>query len=238
MTDSPSSFGSKLKFTSPPSSESQEDQDDAPPTNKGLGAVIVRNEFYRDGYRTILRIAIIQAVVIVGLLLLMFFVIANSKPQDRYFATTNDGRLVPMVALNEPNLSTPALMSWSAQAASEVMTFGFNDFRRRLQEASRHFTRSGWASFTTALENSGILETVQTSRQVVTATPRGAPILVSEGVIDGRYQWQVEIPMVVTYQAGSQERSDNLIFTLMIVRVPKLESPNGVGIEQWVARNG
>ena len=238
MTDSPSSFGSKLKFTSPPSSESQEDQGDAPPTNKGLGAVIVRNEFYRDGYRTILRIAIIQAVVIVGLLLLMFFVIANSKPQDRYFATTNDGRLVPMVALNEPNLSTPALMSWSAQAASEVMTFGFNDFRRRLQEASRHFTRSGWASFTTALENSGILETVQTSRQVVTATPRGAPILVSEGVIDGRYQWQVEIPMVVTYQAGSQERSDNLIFTLMIVRVPKLESPNGVGIEQWVARNG
>lgn len=238
MTDSPSSFGSKLKFTSPPSSESREDQGDAPPTNKGLGAVIVRNEFYRDGYRTILRIAIIQAVVIVGLLLLMFFVIANSKPQDRYFATTNDGRLVPMVALNEPNLSTPALMSWSAQAASEVMTFGFNDFRRRLQEASRHFTRSGWASFTTALENSGILETVQTSRQVVTATPRGAPILVSEGVIDGRYQWQVEIPMVVTYQAGSQERSDNLIFTLMIVRVPKLESPNGVGIEQWVARNG
>ena len=41
--------------------------------------------------------------------------------------------------------------------------------------------------------------------------------------------------MVVTYQAGSKTRSDNLLVTVVVVRVPRLESPNGVGIEQWVA---
>jgi intracellular multiplication protein IcmL len=143
-----------------------------------------------------------------------------------------------MVALNEPNLSTPALMSWSAQAATEVMTFGFNDYRRRLQEASRNFTRTGWASFTGALDKSRILEMVQQNQQVVTAAPRSAPVLISEGMSNGRYQWQIEIPMVITYQAGSQTRADNLIVTLLIVRVSKLESPNGVGIEQWVAQPG
>ena len=208
------------------------------PPQKGLGAVMVRNEFYKDGYRTVLRIAVIEAIIILGLIFMMFFVVSNSRPQSVYFATTNDGRLVPMVALNEPNLSTPALMSWSAQAATEVMTFGFNDYRRRLQEASRNFTRTGWASFTNALDKSRILEMVQQNQQVVTAAPRSAPVLISEGMSNGRYQWQVEIPMVITYQAGSQTRADNLIVTLLIVRVSKLESPNGVGIEQWVAQPG
>lgn len=203
---------------------------------KGLGAVVVRNEFYRDGYRKLVTIAQIQAVVIIGLVLAMFYVISVNQPENRYFATTDDGRLVPMVALNEPNLSTPALMSWTAQAATEVMTFGFNDYRRRLQEASRNFTKVGWASFTTALEKSRIIESVEANQQVVTAAPRSAPVLVSEGLVNGRYQWQIELPMIVTYQAGATTRADNLLVTLLVVRVSKLESPNGVGIEQWVAQ--
>ena len=173
--------------------------------------------------------------MIVGLLGAMYFVIHVHQPKNRYFATTEDGRLVPMVALSEPNLSSPALMSWSAQAATEVMTFGFNDYRRRLQEASRNFTRRGWESFTEALQKSRILVTVEANQQVVTAAPTGAPIIESEGLVRGRYQWVVQIPMVLTYQSGASTRSDSLLVTLVIVRVPRLESANGIGIEQWIA---
>jgi intracellular multiplication protein IcmL len=214
-------------------------ESDAPsvPESKtgGLNTVIIRNEFYRDGYRSLLRIALIEGVVILGLIGAMFFVINIHQPENRYFATTEDGRLVPMVALNEPNLSTPALMSWVAQASTEVMTFGFNDYRRRLQEASRNFTRPGWESFTQALQKSRIIEMVEANQQVITAAPQGAPILRSEALVAGRYQWIVELPLVLTYQAGPRVRSDNLLVTVVIVRVPRLESPNGVGIEQWIA---
>lgn len=203
---------------------------------KSVGSVIVRNEFYRDGYRTLLRIAVIEAMIILALVGAMYFVIEVHQPENRYFATTEDGRLVPMVALSEPNLSVPALMSWSAQAATEVMTFGFNDYKRRLQQASRNFTRLGWVSFTSALEKSRIIEMVEANGQVVSAAPASAPILISEGVVNGRYQWQVQVPLVVTYQAGSSIRDDKMLVTLLLVRVPKLESPNGVGIEQWIAR--
>lgn len=201
----------------------------------GLGVVSVRNEFYRDGYRSLLRIAVLQGVVIVGLIAVMFYVVHIHQPENRYFATTEDGRLVPMVALNEPNLSTPALMSWVAQASTEVMTFGFSDYRRRLQEASRNFTRRGWESFTQALQKSRIIEMVNENQQVVTAAPQSAPVLKSEGVVGGRYQWVVQLPLVLTYQSGSRTRSDSLIVTFVVVRVPRLESPNGVGIEQWLA---
>ena len=208
---------------------------DAPEDTSGLGKVVVRNEFYRDGYRSLLRLSLLQGVVILALLGAMYFVIQIHQPENRYFATTEDGRLVPMVPLNEPNLSQPALMSWVAQAATEVMTFGFNDYRRRLQESSRNFTRRGWESFTGALQRSRIIEMVEARQQVVTAAPQGAPIVVSEGLVAGRYQWEVQLPLVLTYQAGAQTRTDKLLVTIIIVRVPRLESPNGVGIEQWVA---
>lgn len=213
--------------------------DDAPGAENdtsGLGTVIVRNEFYRDGYRSLLRLTFIQGVVILGLIGALYFVIATHQPENRYFATTEDGRLVPMVALSEPNLSTPALMSWVAQASTEVMTFGFNDYRRRLQEASRNFTRTGWESFTQALQKSRIIEMVEANQQVITAAPQGAPILESEGLVNGRYQWTIQLPLVLTYQSGARTRSDNLLVTVVVVRVPRLESPNGVGIEQWIAQ--
>ncbi|MBI1326508.1 MAG: type IV secretion protein IcmL [Alphaproteobacteria bacterium] len=209
------------------------DQDTTDAT--GLATVMTRNAFYRDGYRTMLKVALAQGGVIVALILLLFFVIQGSKPENRYFATTEDGRLVPMVPLNEPNLSTPALMSWVAQSATEVMTFGFHDYRRRLQESSRHFTRTGWASFTKALEDQGVITRIEANRQVVSAAPLAAPVIVSEGMVGPRYQWVVEMPMSITYQAGSKIGTTNILAKMVVVRVPQLESPNGIGIEQWIA---
>ena len=206
-----------------------------PPAKGGLESVVIRNEFYRDGYRSLLRLAVIQGIVIIGLIVTIFFIVGSRAPENRYFATTEDGRLVPMVPLSQPNLSTPALLSWAAQASTEVMTFGFNDYRRRLQEASRNFTRRGWESFTEALQKSRIVEVVESNQQVITAAPQGAPILQSEGIVNGQYQWKIQIPMILSYQSGSKSRSDSLLVTLVIVRVPRLESANGVGIEQWIA---
>lgn len=207
-------------------------------TGGALGRVIVRNEFYRDGYRTLLKVALVEGVVILGLVIVIVAIIAAYQPENRYFATTEDGRVVPMVALSEPNLSRPAVLSWAAQSASETLTFGFHDYRRRLQEASRHFTRKGWGSFVKALQDSGMIESVETNRQVLSAAPRSAPTILSEGVLNGVYQWQVELPMMVTYQIGQQQRNVGMNVRLLIVRVPKLESPNGLGIEQWVAYSG
>ena len=68
--------------------------------------------------------------------------------------------------------------------------------------------------------------------------PRGAPILKSEGVVAGQYQWVVQIPMILNYVSGSKKRADNWIITIVVVRVPRLESPNGVGIAQWIAVPG
>lgn len=203
-----------------------------------LVTVVTRNEFYRDGFRNMIRIAIIEAVIILGLILTIFFHIQAAKPTDRYFATTADGRIMNLVPLDQESMTQAALMSWISQAVQETMTFGYHDYQRRLQQSSRHFTRRGWESFTTALQKARVIDTITQTQQVVTAVPRSAPILKQSGIFNGRYRWIVELPLGVTYRAGANSRTDYFNVNLVIERVPSLESPNGVGIEQWVAVQG
>jgi intracellular multiplication protein IcmL len=203
-----------------------------------LGRVVMRNEYYRDGYRTLLRVALIEGLAIIGLIFAIVVIVNAYQPENRYFATTEDGRVVPMLPLSEPNLSRPAVLSWAAQAATETLNFGFHDYRRRLQESSRHFTRIGWGSFVKALQDSGMIESVEQNRQVLSAVPRAAPTILSEGILNGVYQWRIEIPMMITYEIGQQQKNISMNVQLLVVRVPKLESPNGLGIEQWLSYSG
>ncbi|MDB2682772.1 type IVB secretion system apparatus protein IcmL/DotI [Alphaproteobacteria bacterium] len=225
------------KKNKPPGLDDLDDLEipDAPSKAEGLGTVVVRNDFYRDGYRNMLRLSLVQGVVILFLIGAMYFVIHVNQPEDRYFATTEDGRLVPLVPLGQPNLSTPALTSWVAQAATEVMTFGFNDYQRRLQESSRHFTRRGWDSFTKALQEANTVDSIAALNQIVTAAPRSAPVILSEKLVNGRYEWLVQMPILLNYESGEKTKTETYVLTLKVVRVSRLESANGVGIEQWLA---
>lgn len=214
----------------------QKNRPTPPPAEGPLEAVVTRNVYYRDGYRNLVKIAIIQSMAIVALIIALTVTIMSSRPQDRFFATTSDGRLIRMIALNEPNMNDAALVSWAARAASDVMTFGFHDYQRRLQEASSYFTRRGWQSFTEALERSRLMEGVTKAQRVVTAAPKSAPVIIQQGLVDGVYRWIVELPLIVTYQSGTAQQSDTVNVQLVIVRVSTLDSPSGVGIQQWIAR--
>ena len=205
-------------------------------TGGPLMTVVVRNEFYRDGFRNMVALVGAEALIIIILLITLIHYIDNSKAQDHYFATTADGRILQLVSLENANMSTSALLSWATQAGTEVMTFGFHDYQRRLQNSSRFFTRHGWETFAAALQKSRIIESIEAQQQVVSAQPLRAPLLIPEQPFNGKYRWVVELPLTVKYQSASGIRTDNLTVTMVIDRVPSLENPNGVGIEQWIAK--
>lgn len=223
---------SKKAFTS---AAPEEPAKPAPMPGGPLVSVVTRNEFYRDGFRNLIKIVILEGIVIVGLILTLIVHINNAVSHDRYFATTADGRIMQLSPLSDPYLTESALVSWVAQAATEVMTFGFHDYQRRLQQASRHFTKAGWESFSAAMEQARIIEAVTAQRQVVVASPRSAPVIRQHGVSGGKYRWILEMPLQVEYRAKEQARTDNLRLRLVVERVSALENPNGVGIQQWVA---
>lgn len=208
----------------------------AGPPQGALETVVTRNAFYRDGYRFWMKVAFTQAIALVLVLVALAFSIAVSRPQDRFFATTADGRLIRMQPLDEPNMNDAAIISWASRASSDVMTFGFHDYQRRLQENSAYFTRRGWQTFSEALAKARIMEGVEQAQQVVTATISAAPVIVQQGLSAGIYRWVVQVPLTVTYQSGTEKQNTELSLQLTIVRVSTLDSPSGVGIQQWIAQ--
>lgn len=139
------------------------------------------------------------------------------------------------IPLNKPNLPISYLLTWSAFAFPDIMTFGFNDYKIRLSFASDYFTDDGWDSFMQYIDRSRIVEINEARQQLVVAAPKGAPVLESSGVVNGRYQWVVQMPLISTARSGSKTTTNSLRITALIVRTDDPKHPFGIAIKQWVA---
>jgi intracellular multiplication protein IcmL len=200
-----------------------------------IQTVLMRNDFYRDRYRWMLYALLGQSVALIISGYTIYY-LANDRPEPRYFATRADGGLIRLIPLNEPMLTQSAILTWAGKAATDAFTFDFVNFRQQLQEAAQAFTPDGWRTFLKALEDSRNLEAVRERKLVVNAALQGAPVILTEGVVNGVYSWRIEMPIVVAYRSANNTQRQNLIVNMTVSRVPTLEFPEGVGVTQFVAR--
>ncbi len=196
--------------------------------------VTMRNLFYKDGARKI-QIALLLAIVIIFLQIAGLIYVVTHPPEPKYFATSTDGRIMPLVPLSQPNLSKSALLQWASTAAISAYTYDFINYRQALQAASEYFTPEGWNSFMEALDSNNNLKAVIAKKLIVSAVVTGAPVVVQEGLLDSRYTWKVQMPMLVTYQSASQFSQQTLTVTMLITRISTLSSARGIGIAQFIA---
>lgn len=198
-----------------------------------LIAVAMRNSFYRDGQRKIMIVLLLSIFcnfVLAGILTYVF----THPPEPKYFATSISGRITPLVALNEPNQSDSAVLQWANQAAIAAFSYNFVNYRTELQASSGFFTAEGWDQFLKALEDSNNLLAVKAKKLIVSAVATKAPVILQKGLLNGRYAWRVQMPLLVTYQSASEFSQQNNVVTVLISRVSTLNSPRGIGISQFV----
>lgn len=200
---------------------------------EALTAVTLRNNFYRDGQRKMMLILMISALTNIILAAMLIFVIRH-PPMPKYFATSINGRITPLFALNEPNQSDSAVLQWANQAAIAAFTYNFVNYRAELQASSGFFTAEGWTQFLNALQDSNNLEAVKAKKLIVSAVATRAPIILQKGMLNGRYAWRVQMPILVTYQSASEFTQQSSVVTMLITRVSTLNSPRGIGIAQFV----
>lgn len=201
-----------------------------------LELVKLRSTFYRDSYRKLVILLFISWTII-AVLVITLFVQSTHKTRPTYFATNEAGRIIKLIPLNQPNLSDRALIQWATNAVLDVYTYNFNNYRQVFQDASKYFTTDGWKQFYTALSSSRNLQAVTEKKLVLSAVVSSAPIVNREYVDNGRYTWQLQVPIMVTYQSLSEEFHENLIIVLTIQRLSTLDSVDGVGIISFVAKS-
>jgi len=199
--------------------------------------VRLRNNFYRDNYRRLVGALLVLLVAIAMLIGTVFYQIMN-RPEPRYFATTADGRIMPLYPLSEAMLSPGELLQWAHGASISAYTYNFVNYRSAMQNLQNQFTPKGWKYYEAALKTSRNLELVIAKKLVVSAVATGTPVILDQAVIDGRYSWKVQIPLLVSYQSPNEQTQKPVIIMMIISRVPTVDKPKGIAIVSFVASEG
>jgi len=202
-----------------------------------LELVRLRNNFYRDNYRRLILALIILLGLSAILSGIVFYQIVN-RPDHKYFATTADGRIMRLYPLSQAMLTPSELLQWAHRAAVSAYTYNFVNYRDALQELQNNFTAAGWRYYENALKSSRNLETVVTKKLVVSAVATGTPVILDQAVIDGRYSWKVEVPLLVSYQSPNEQTQRPIIVMMIISRVPNVDMPKGIAIVSFVVSEG
>lgn len=202
-------------------------------TKKRLGAAestISRHETYQKAFRFSAIANVILAVATLASVS-MAWNAYTSKPEPRYFATREDGGIIPLVAVSQPFLNNGQVTNFAVEAVTRSLTMDFKNWREDLAEASEFFQRpEGWNNFLTAIQDSGTLDFVRERRLISNAVANGA-VIIDDGVdARGRYSWTVQIPLKVTFESANERSVEDMIAEVVVSRLPTWESSTAVGI--------
>ena len=198
-----------------------------------LVAIAMRNSFYRDGQRKVMLVLLFSMLCNAVLAGILTYIVTH-PPEPKYFATSISGRITPLFPLDQPNQSDSAVLQWANQAAIAAFSYNFVNYRTELQASSGFFTAEGWDQFLQALDQSNNLVAVKAKKLIVSAVATKAPVILQKGLLNGVYAWRVQMPLLVTYQSANEFSQQNNVVTILISRVPTLNSPRGIGIAQFI----
>lgn len=207
--------------------------------NDALAAVFTRNAFYRRLHFLALAAFALSLLVIGFLIWVLIFVIKNPT-EPLYFATDNVGRLVTIIPVDKPNMSTDDAAAWAIEALQAAYGLDYVNYRSQLQGAQKYFTAYGWGKFMSALTASNNLLALRDRKQVVLVQVVDQPKVLAQGILGGAYAWRFEMPVLVTYwEPPYNDKSkfyNPLIVNMIVQRQPILQSYKGLGIVQLIAR--
>ncbi len=195
--------------------------------------VKLNNKFYRDGRKKLIA-SLFGSVIVIFMLSIFLLYIITHPARPKYFATSINGRIIPISALTAPNQSDSAVLQWATQAAIAVFTYNFVNYRDELLSASQYFTADGWRQFLQSLSDSENINTIKTKKLIVSAVATRAPIILQKGLLNESFSWRIQMPILVTYQSASEFMQQNIVVTLLVTRISTLESPKGIGISQFI----
>jgi intracellular multiplication protein IcmL len=194
--------------------------------------VELRDDFYRDGFGKIVFVMLSIVLAILILVMLSLFLYLD-KPKPVVFAMSEGWRIQPEVPVNQPYLPTPIILQWIGDILPRVFTYDFINYDEELEHSSQYFTTEGWDNFANELNTYVNYNNVQAYKLFVNARPAGAPFILNQGLLSGRYAWWVQMPLEIV-ASGNQNAKRTVTFQILVVRVSTLNNLIGISIDKVV----
>lgn len=202
----------------------------------GIQKVENRNSFYNDGEKKLFFVALISIVCLVSSLLLVFYA-ANKTEKNVYFATDENGGLIQLVPLSQPNHSESVIADWLARALIDTFDFHFDNLERRINEASlKWFTPNGASELIDALDDSNNFESIRERQMFVNLALKHVPIVTRAGrpAWSKYYLWRLQVEGLMTYRTATDVFTNDVVFTVLVQRRSMKDDPTGLGIAKII----
>lgn len=170
--------------------------------SEATGAAVGQPRFLRDGYRLLVRTALVLgalAAVMAGVLL---FLMLTYAPQVVFIGDRGGEGMMRLPPLSQPEpKDTRIVADWLSPRAQALFTLDRDSVADRLVDEQPHFTQSGFDSYRQALVQVGLLSgaggTTGAASQVA-AVPAGQIGLAGAAPLDGVFTWQLQVPLTLT----------------------------------------
>lgn len=136
--------------------------------------------------------------------------------------------------------------SWLQQVVADKAIYHANNYKAEYKAKAGDFDKAGLAEYIKFLEASGIWKALSVQSNDVTGFVSDVPILLKEGVINGRYRWLFETNIMVSYfpkgitkydnVASSIDQTQQYVITLQVGRQKGVKNEHGLQIESWSAK--
>lgn len=222
------------------------DQEDSPAERKEnnndamnvFGGVLLNEQsrhFVSQVATGVTKVSFIMGVCLASSLAMNIYLVHKvSNVEPRYFASTGNGRIIPLIPLDQPVMSVADVIDFAQMATRRSMTMDFLNYREQLEGARQYFTTSGFQSFLKSLSGSGILDSIKDGRYNMTATTE-AGVLAKQGVVDGRHVYIINFPLTVKLAGQTSERPDqDFLATVRVERISTAIDAQGIAITQVV----
>lgn len=150
--------------------------------------------------------------------------------------------------MDKPHRRPEDLAEWLVRATSEIFTMDYNGYENHIKHLSTGMSETGLAEFQKFLIDSKVLTELQTQPVKLMGYVEEPPLLLNEGVLNGRYRWLFEMPVTVTFLPRDMstyrdvenpaENTLRFIVQAQVGRVEKGPSDDNVVIETWRVRSG
>ena len=160
-----------------------------------LVTVILQDAFYRDSFSKFVLVIFSFCLAILLLLVLSIYLILDNPPPVT-FPVAEQWRVQQPVPLDQPYIPTPELLQWTNDAVQKLFVFDFTNYNEQLAALKQYFTADGWKIYLNQLNNYANYNNVQKDRLFVSMELRGAPIILNQGLLSGKWGWWVEIPII------------------------------------------
>ena len=199
-----------------------------------LAGLLARAGWYREQFRNswklIFGLCALLAISVIGNLTQLA---TRERPQN--YAVTPDLRVIPLTPLTEASLSPEAVRQWATRLVGQAYGLNYQDYRQQLANLKQDFTETGYEGFMQSLERSKLLDLIVSENYVVSAVVRETPTIVKSGKLKGGYAWRISVPVVVTYRNGAGATTQDLVVTLLAVRVAESRNMTGIAVQNFIA---